>query len=133
MSFQIRNNDKPVDLKDLDKEACELFGEQQDPEWWASPIKFKDPNNETLEEISRKQSSNWYDRIGYLIHQGADTWDKVKEKYLEPYVAIVKKYEGTPNYNVVKKAIMDEAPVKQLVDLIELWRSKGYIPTPIKD
>jgi len=152
MGFQIRNDKgEPVVMKVLDQEACTLWGEENDPKYWASPIKiipkpsdeegpealqkWKDQYGGQYQQASKKMSHNWFDQVGWLIHEGADSWDKLLEIYLAPYEKMVTDIEiSCPDEkDEVRPMIMESAPVKPTVELIELWRSKGYTPHPVKD
>ena len=144
MGFQIRNAQKEaLSLNDLDKEACTLWGKETDPKWYGSPIKItpKPESFASLEErrhwdavnfkeISNEMSNNWFDVIGRIIHNGADSWEVVKATYIKPYQAIVDEYKGNEEVRVM---IMEEGAVKGLVDLIDLWEKQGYTPHPVQD
>jgi hypothetical protein len=125
MGFQIRNKEgQSLTIKELDQEASTFWGVENDPEYYASPIK---PDG-TYKTMSRMMSTNWYDNIGYIIHKLKTTdWEVVKEDYLSPYKEALKKYEGRPDYEEAKGVMLGDY-VKAMCDLIDLWKSKGYQP-----
>ena len=147
MGFTIKNNQGVgVPLKELDQDACTLWNKAHDPKWWASPIQItprpetfgsedeeREWDSKNFKEISREMSNNWFDRVGYLIHEGADSWEKLREIYLTPYKKIVDKYKDSPDAEKVRQVIMEQPPVKPVLELIALWESKGYTPHPVKD
>ena len=76
--------------------------------------------------------SNWYDRIGYIIHRGKTTWKDVKEDFLAPFKEGLEKYKDYPDFKKYEDAFLG-GPVKSMSDLIDHWEEKGYIPVCIKD
>ncbi len=92
MKFQILNKeDKAISINELDKEAAEFWGQEVDPEHYASPYKkveFTNPNNlepcseqyirakilHDCKETERTISTNWYDIIGFRIACPLSNW-----------------------------------------------------------
>src|SRR5688572_29988867 len=81
MSFQILDKENnPIDINILDKEACELWDKTYDDKSYASPAKKKE--GESAIDFMRRDMTNWYDIIGYQIHNPntnyTSGWDNIK-------------------------------------------------------
>jgi hypothetical protein len=127
MAFQILNeNKKPVSIGELDKEACEFWGKELHQKDYAYP-QFKPESFPTEEYKSSYQFysslSNWFDKIGWLISEGAESWEEVIKKIMEPFQEFpIDVQEEIENYYL---------PVSGYVALCKHWKSKGYTPKQI--
>ena len=127
MSFQILNKlEEPVSMKELDAEACELWNKKSDPKWYANP---------SPEETSVfKQASNWFDSIGYNIHNPEVTytsgWNNVK---CSLWTLHIQGLYDKPIEEVMINIEVVKEYLKPYYDLINYWESKGYTPVRIKE
>lgn len=140
MGFQIiGKNGEIIPLNVVDEEVCNFWGGKPHQKWWASPIKQKEKpesfESEADEEIwdakhiSYKMTNNWYDTLGWLIHSGADTWDKLRESYISAYRELVESHVGEKTYEITKETILGEgSTTKQFMNLIDFWEKQGYTP-----
>jgi len=147
MGFQIKDaKGEPIGINKIDEEVAQFWGVEVEKKSYASPIVVTplpdgynrdddagELNKKHFDQLTRKITCNWFDQIGLIIDGGADTWDEVKRRYLEPYQGIVEKYKDKPNAEEIRKMVMDTPPVKPFADLIEYWRGKGYTPHPVHD
>jgi len=145
--FQIKNaQGETISMGKIDEEVAAFWGIELRPRSYASPItvtplpegyKKEDDDGKlrkkNMEEMQQRILCNWFDQLGFIIHEGADTWDFVKEKYLKPYEDLLNEYKEEPNFETIRTELMNTPPVKPMLDLIEYWRSKGYTPVPVKE
>lgn len=127
MSFQIHSADgKALYINELDKEACELWGKEYHPKDYANPNppSIKEDWLKCVED-AQNHADNWFDKIGHIIHEGADNWTTVREKFLSIYTETIEKFG--------LEVCMEVPGIGGHVNLINHWESKGYIPVPIKE
>ena len=147
MGFQIKNKEgEAIGMNTLDAEVCALWGKEVKPKYYADPVTrtpkpAEDATEEEKqayrlahrEEASKGMSNNWFDRIGYLIHEGADTWEKVKEAYLAPTLAFMEPHKKDADWAEWEAAFKEDECINKSIALIEHWAAKGYTPVPFKD
>lgn len=122
-SFQILDsNNNPISIQDLDKEVCELTGNEIDPKWYCPLGNRKDHDS----EIKFLRVSNWFDTIGWMIAEGKSFQD-----ILDYYSECMKDFIGKPdeNGNILTLEIIYPYHTK----VINHWVSKGYKPKSIKN
>lgn len=107
-SFQIRTKEnKAISLNQLDEEAAQLWGKSVSNKKWAFPFEL---TNNMLQNIMIS-SLNWFDIIGFAIaRKPVTTWDDVINNMTED--------SGEEGY-------------EPFMDLISLWKGKGYIPVTL--
>ncbi len=123
MSFQILDsNNNAIPIKDLDAEACLLWNKDTHPKWYAYP-EIEPTEYPTPEYKSRwafiSSTTNWFDKIGWLIHDGMESWDDIRNYLLDPF----KEFP--------KEEIEQYLPVYGYINLINHWESKGYKPVRV--
>ncbi len=120
-SFQILDkNNNPIAINELDKEACELWNKAVDTKQYAYP-EVKPEKFESYKDSFNFYCglTNWFDKIGWKIAQGRESWNTIKEEILEPFKEFSK--DEIDNY----------LPVAGYINLINHWESKGYTPKQI--
>lgn len=123
MGFQIVNKDnQAIAINELDNEACLFWQFECDAKWYASP---------------KDQWGNWFDMIGYKIHNPIDPnyttgWDNVKHNMLLVSVGSFYKYVGNEE-EMNKNMAGVHAYLKPYFELIDHWQSKGYQPKRTQD
>lgn len=127
MAFQILNeNNKPVSIGELDKQACDFWGKKLHQKYYAypqvKPESFPSKDYKSSHEFYFNLT-NWFDKVGFLISEGAESWEKVLEKLMEPY----KEFP----IDVQEEIENDYLPVSGYVALCKHWQSKGYTPKQI--
>lgn len=121
MGFQILNNDKkPINIYELDKEACQLWGQEYDKKWYARPYVRDTYPDDSQGYAWYCMQSNWFDQIGYIIHRyNCNTWTAVRRELING----LEKYDALMQYLIRDKYLQ----------LVEHWEAKGYMPRPVKD
>lgn len=134
--FEIHDKDgNAIILNELDRQACDLWGTQIDNSrkgQWASPydaVKDKYLSGEyTYGERKMKgevafwaSRQNWFDRIGWQIASGKTTWEELREDILSIYL----------EHCIPIEEIQQDIRIWGFVQLIELWKSKGYVPVSL--
>lgn len=117
--FQIADqNNEPISLNELDRQAALFWGVELQDKVYACPD---------------KGMINWFDRIGWSIaHQGRFTtgWDNVKLALLQGTIEFA-------TYRVITKEQNDFSIstaiewCKPYLDLIDYWAGCGYKPIQI--
>lgn len=131
MAFQILNQDnQPIGIHALDKEAADFWSKPVDTKSYADPFPEEEEDNSFagLRRISTKISSNWFDKIGWMISEGTTSWDDLEAQVLAPY----KSYLEYDRENDLPK-LMEEPNIGGIINLIRHWKSLGYTPKQIKD
>lgn len=129
MSFQILDKDNnPISINELDRQAAEFWNKEVKKECYAFP-QIKPKKFESYKEAFSFWSSvtNWYDNIGWYIHEGYTNWKDLYNKLLEPYK------EGLENGDYTIEEILNYPGIGGYLNLIKYWESKGYTPKQIKD
>lgn len=141
MGFQILDKEgKAIPINLLDKEVCELWGDEIDPKYYCKPYtqeeilqqvkedpKNKDKNEEQLKCLARWRyvsQSNWYDQIGWVIHQYKfTTWEQIYEYFKSYWKDFLEEHP---------QLTFEECDPKK-VELINYWKEKGYTPKPVEN
>lgn len=132
MSFQIKNkNGEALTINDLDQEAATFWNKETHPKNYANPI----PNTGDEFKDAMNCSFNWFDIIGWHIHNNKAnfykrydntiTWDGVKESMLLNAIDVLK--DKSEKLDLIREAY------KPMLELIDHWSGKGYIPEQIKE
>lgn len=127
MAFKILDkNDKPLSIGELDKEACELWGKELHQKEYAYP-QFKPEKFPTEDYKSSfdfySSLTNWFDKIGWKISEGAESWDEIIRQLLEPF----KEFP----IDVQQEVENEYLPVSGYVALCKHWKEKGYKPKQV--
>lgn len=91
-AFQILDKDNnPISIGQLDKEVCELTGNEIDPKHYCSLGNRKDyPEGFKGDMEYHGKTSNWYDTIGWMIaYEGKSLQD-----IIDYYTDIMKEFIG---------------------------------------
>jgi len=139
MSFQIRKNGEPLNIKALDQEAADFYKVPVDPTSYASHVILPDEDDpKYLDMLQRQMGLNWFERIGGSIHFVGSTtepaqpevqltWDAVRKQMIRYYVAAFMKHNKTEE-EATKMVEEDTTHNKPLLDLTRHWEGKGYVP-----
>ena len=132
-AFQILDeNNKPISIGELDRQACELWNKEVHKKDYAYPQ--HKPESFPTEEYTSAYNfystlSNWYDKIGWIIaDKCCESWEEVDKLVMEPFLKI----EGITEQDIFE--IRNEwTPIAGYIKLIEFWKSKNYKPKCVKD
>lgn len=127
MSFQILNKEgQPLTMKELDADACAIWNKLSDPKYYANPS----PQGTDV----FKQATNWFDCIGYNIHnpevEYTTGWNNVKCSLWTLHVQGL--YETHINEILVHIEVVKEY-LEPYYRLIDHWEAKGYQPKQVKE
>lgn len=131
MGFQILDKEgKALEINQLDREACELWKVDYDEKYYAYPeIPFENKDNlEGIELTKAKfkhklnQPINWFDSIGWEIHQYGKSLEQIKKDYIGKY----------RSFELTIDEIMTIKPFCDYINLLDLWIQKGYKAKQIK-
>lgn len=162
MGFKILNAEgQAIEIKELDKEAAAFWGKEVDEKWYADPTTPR-KEGESQADYYRRQRTNWFDCIGYAIHNPATNWTsgwrnvantllstmstdfigKSEDNQL-PILQLRECREIDENGNEVKAwHLPDEAEIniwgtikcyQPYFELINHWWAKGYQPVKTDD
>lgn len=129
MSFQIINQaGEPLTMHQLDEEAATFWGKPVEKKSYASPG-------------AMSQKTNWFDAIGYNIHNPEVTgwgqdWKAVKMSMTQVHFnfALSDYFSADHSTEALKKRLDGAlAYNKDYFDLIDHWDAKGYKPKRIED
>jgi hypothetical protein len=132
-AFQILDeNNKPISIGNLDRQACELWNKEIHEKQYAYPQHKPEsfPTDEYKSSWDFYSSlTNWYDKIGWIIaDKECEDWDKLIEIIMEPFLKI----ENITESDILE--IRNEwVPIAGYIKLIEFWKSQNYKPKCIKD
>lgn len=115
-------NNNPIPIKELDREVCELVGNEIDPKYYCTLGKREDFKSE-WEYIT---CSNWYDTIGWMIAKG-----KNFQEILDYYAEGMKDFIGKTDEN--GETITLEYIYPYHTKVLNTWIKKGYQPKQIKE
>lgn len=149
MSFQILNKEgQAIGINVLDAEAAELWGKKVEPQWYADPEPPRRPDESSAQYYRRCGRGNWYDIIGYNIHEPKSDWTTgwnnikaslwvVQATSMYEHLYDDKTYkdeESDKEYTQLDIVIMaTKQYLKPYFDLIDHWEAKGYRPVQIKE
>jgi len=122
-AFQILDNQgNPVSIGQLDREVCELTGNEIDPKYYCKLGNIKDHESEMKFVFN---TSNWYDTIGWMIASE----NKSLQDILDYYADIMKEYIGKIDEDGTVITLELIYPYHTLV--LNTWINKGYIAKQI--
>lgn len=118
MSFEIHNpKGIVIPTEELNKEAAEFWG-----------VKY-DPDRETHPDLPHHWTNSWIGCIGYGISLGAElkNWDDVKfTLWILQCRPLCSALYDRPEFERELKLVREF--LKPYYELIDHWKSKGYIP-----
>lgn len=116
--FQILDiNGNPVLITDLDKEVCEITGNEVNKEWYC-PLGRKEDYDSVLRFTI--ECPNWYDSIGWLIADKKMTLKGVLEYLAEGMSEFLGKVDESGNIITLETIYPYHCKV------INYWIEKGY-------
>lgn len=116
-AFQILNKEgNPIPINDLDREVCELTGNEYDPKHYCVLGNRKDHKSDLDFMIN---THNWYDTIGYQISQGMSF-----EDIYENWIKTMSDFIGQLDEN--GEVITVETCVPYHTKVLKSWIEKGY-------
>ena len=121
-AFQILDkNNLPVSITTLDKEVCELVGNEVDEKHYCILGKRSDyPDTHKGEMSYLSNTSNWYDTIGWMIASEGKSFQDI----LDYYADIMKEYIGKQDEN--GNIITLEYIYPYHTKVLNTWINKGY-------
>jgi len=133
MGFQILNKEgEALTMNALDKEAAEFWKQEVKPKDYAKPYPIEHFEN----EMDYYYQSNWFDKIGWLIHNPETnnqcSWTNVKRDMI---LVFVHQYLDSTSSEEFAKVLdwVRSDKLKPYLDLIDHWASKGYEPKSIAE
>lgn len=116
-AFQILDKEnQPIEINELDKQVCELVGNEQDKKYYCLLGKREDYESDWA-YISN--TSNWYDTIGWMIAEGKSFQD-----IIEYYKDIMKEYIGKTDKDGTIITIEYIYPYH--IKVLNHWIDSGY-------
>ena len=84
-AFQILDNQgKPIPINTLDKEVCEIIGNEVDPKYYCDLGRRSDYPEGMQGEIEYlRRTINWYDSIGWLIASEGLSFEGILQHYAD--------------------------------------------------
>ena len=121
-AFQILDkNNLPVSITTLDKEVCELVGNEVDEKYYCRLGKRSDyPDTHKGKMSYLSNTSNWYDTIGRMIASEGKSFQDI----LDYYADIMKEYIGKQDEN--GNIITLEYIYPYHTKVLNTWINKGY-------
>lgn len=125
MSFQIHNPQGiAIDLKELDKEACEFWKVEHNEILYAHP------------PLKEYWTNSWFDSIGWAIHHPEGYTSKKESPWNDVKCTLWTIQARAMYKNLYSEEFLTELNttkifLKPYFDLIDHWESKGYIPIKI--
>lgn len=117
-AFQILDQDNnPISMGKLDRQVCELTGNEVDTKHYCKLGNIKDHDSEMKFVFN---TSNWYDTIGWMIASENKSFQDI----LDYYAGIMKDYIGKVDENGVTLTLEIIYPYHTL--LLNTWINKGY-------
>ena len=126
MAFQIQNkHGEPIRMAELDAQAAVLWNKEVEDRFFATPLTMPAGLTARQEIDFYVQNTNWFEKIGWAISEGAQTWEDVRNYLLSPFVN-ADWYKGADE-------LMELLPqYKKYFELIAFWEGEGYIPVQVK-
>lgn len=123
-AFQILDRDSnAIAINTLDREICELLGNEYDNKYYAMLGRREDHASE-IDFIRR--TSNWFDVLGWQIAQG-----KNFEEIIATMAEDMKEYLGKIDEN--GKEITLEVIYPYHLKVLNHWINQGYQPKQVKE
>lgn len=122
MAFQILDsNNKAIAISELDAQAAQFWNKEVHPKHYASPYTMEEGLGIKEQMDFHMKDRNWFDAIGWFIHDGAKDWQAVE-------IAIM-------NANLIEKYGLDVMVeiYKPYILLVRHWESLGYKPLPVSE
>jgi len=127
MGFQIKTKDGiALTMSELDKEACEFWDKEVHNKNYATP------------NIDEGHVGNWFDIIGYSIHNPANYtsgWNNIALTLINIFIVDLmincrnkEKVEVTSVEDATKRLVTVHTFTAPYIALINHWMSKGYTP-----
>lgn len=133
MGFQIKDKEgNAIGMKALDAEVAAFWGKECDPKWYATPHKVT-PEMDECEAAFVNTTGNWFDTIGWNIHNPQSNWtsgwDNVKNS-IWLICANGRYKEIFEDLGVIYSIRVYMEPYFALIDH---WAAKGYTPHKVED
>lgn len=121
-AFQILDKDNnPVSIGQLDREVCELTGNEVHPKHYCTLGNRKDyPEGFKGEMEYHRRTSNWYDTIGWMIAYEA----KSLQDIIDYYADVMKEFIGQTDDD--GSIITLEKIYPYHLKVLNTWINKGY-------
>jgi len=117
-AFQILDKDNnPISIGELDRQVCELTGNEIDKKHYCRLGNIKDHKSEMKYVFN---TSNWYDTIGWMIASENKSFQDI----LDYYADVMKEYIGKVNEDGTIITLEYIYPYHTLV--LNTWINKGY-------
>lgn len=116
--FQILDKDgNPISINNLDKEVCEIVGNEQDKKYYCTLGRREDYKDE-FDYITK--TTNWYDSIGWMIAFEGKTFQQIIEYYTNAMKEFIGKEDSTG------QMITIEMIYPYHMKVLNNWIDKGY-------
>ncbi len=121
-AFQILDKDNnPISIGQLDREVCELTGNEVDTKWYCTLGNRKDyPEGFKGDMEYSRRTSNWYDTIGWMIASEA----KSLQDIIDYYADVMKEFIGQTDDD--GSIITLEKIYPYHLKVLNTWINKGY-------
>lgn len=128
-AFQILDkNNNAIPINKLDKEVCELVGNEQDNKYYCTLGKREDyPDGFKGKWEFHSRTTNWYDSIGWMIASEG----KSLQDIIDYYTNVMKDFIGKKDENGVIITLESIYPYHTKV--LNSWINKGYTTKQLID